>query len=775
MSPQNISDSSIPDGPQGGVSTRAEDWKRRYELVAAASGQVIYEYDTASGEIFWGHASIFVLGQDLGETARDVGKWYELMHPDDRETVRCQFEESLRSGAPFESEYRLRHVNGDYLWFKDRAYFSVDETGRRSLFGLITDITPTRVAEEALRRAHAELEQRVMERTQELAVANLNLRKEIEEREVVQGQLAASEEKYRAMVNALPQVLFETDLEGRIRRLNRQGYEATGLTPEDLERGVSFFKFVHPDDRDRLVRNWKNFMDGRRSDDPQYVFIRGDGALMPVTSYVDLIRRDGVVTGVTGFLVDETPRRRAQELLQQAHDELERNVQVRTAQLEESNKSLLNLLKRQEMNIELAHKVLQLVNSAPTRHLSLREPCSLFVAAQLLPRQIEGGDHSFVRALPGSIHISLKDESGHDVGCILRSIITDLMHHALLTRCDPDLELGELVSRLNAEICRSNLFREGDFFTAVELRLERSTLRLHYVLAAHPPFMLVRAGRVFRIPEENQPGSNLPLGMLANHSFQAGTVQLEPGDKLILFTDGLIEAGSEAKKGALSSSDLPAVLQELIDRDGDAKVSFLAGRLFQELTGKTIEESRASRSFPDDVGLVVAEIESPVCNAEFSFAARDLEELKKRRMDVMNEVLSRWSLRGLKVSETRLQLVLEEALLNAWRHGNGSSPDKLIHVRLFEGNDARIDIIDEGPGFDTGLIADPTAYENRMKPSGRGLYMIRRFTDEAIWSSGGRHLSIYFSDERAFAPRDREGPTTQFRLWSHFRNPNSAT
>lgn len=75
-----------------------------------------------------------------------------------------------------------------------------------------------------------------------------------------------------------------------------------------------------------------------------------------------------------------------------------------------------------------------------------------------------------------------------------------------------------------------------------------------------------------------------------------------------------------------------------------------------------------------------------------------------------------------------IHLALEEALVNAIRHGNRSDPEKEVGLRFYLTDDSvRIEIEDEGAGFDPGKLPDPTNDEFLDRPNGRGVLLIRTF------------------------------------------------
>jgi serine/threonine-protein kinase RsbW len=85
-----------------------------------------------------------------------------------------------------------------------------------------------------------------------------------------------------------------------------------------------------------------------------------------------------------------------------------------------------------------------------------------------------------------------------------------------------------------------------------------------------------------------------------------------------------------------------------------------------------------------------------------------------------------------------IHLALEEALVNAIRHGNHSDPDKDVEFRCFLGDETvRIEIQDEGPGFDPKKLPDPTSDECLDRPNGRGVLLIQTFMSRVDYLGRG--------------------------------------
>ena len=76
-------------------------------------------------------------------------------------------------------------------------------------------------------------------------------------------------------------------------------------------------------------------------------------------------------------------------------------------------------------------------------------------------------------------------------------------------------------------------------------------------------------------------------------------------------------------------------------------------------------------------------------------------------------------------------LALREAVNNAVLHGNKKEPGKWIEVEMVGTPDAfTMTVWDEGTGFNTSKLSDPRDPENLLKPNGRGIFLIRQFTDK---------------------------------------------
>jgi serine/threonine-protein kinase RsbW len=90
-----------------------------------------------------------------------------------------------------------------------------------------------------------------------------------------------------------------------------------------------------------------------------------------------------------------------------------------------------------------------------------------------------------------------------------------------------------------------------------------------------------------------------------------------------------------------------------------------------------------------------------------------------------------------------IKLALEEALVNAIKHGNQMDPDKQVFI-VYKITPERFDIriTDQGAGFNPEDVPDPTAIENIERPCGRGLLLMRGFMTEVEYHGKGNIVSM---------------------------------
>ncbi len=93
----------------------------------------------------------------------------------------------------------------------------------------------------------------------------------------------------------------------------------------------------------------------------------------------------------------------------------------------------------------------------------------------------------------------------------------------------------------------------------------------------------------------------------------------------------------------------------------------------------------------------------------------------------------------------RIMLTLSEAVTNAIVHGNKQDPEKKVFVSAHhEARTLKINVEDEGKGFNPEELPNPLKEENLLDQGGRGVYLIKQYSDKVEYSEGGRKITMHF-------------------------------
>jgi phosphoserine phosphatase RsbU/P len=150
-----------------------------------------------------------------------------------------------------------------------------------------------------------------------------------------------------------------------------------------------------------------------------------------------------------------------------------------------------------------------------------------------LARSVGGDYYDFLELQPGKLWIAVGDISGKGISAaLLMANLQGLLRSHAPLHAD---ELDRLFGTLNDRMCGTC---DGSQYASLfYARFDGETRTLRYVNAGHPPPFLVRAGAVDRLP-----ATGPPVGLFVDSLFSVTELQLQAGDTLIVYTDGIIEA-----------------------------------------------------------------------------------------------------------------------------------------------------------------------------------------------------------------------------------------
>ena len=242
-------------------------------------------------------------------------RWMECLHPDDRDRISSAWWAAVNGHGEYDLEYRIRRHDGQYRWFKSRARPVRDTDGNAVRWlGTSTDIHDQKRAEEEARRLAAEFEQRVIERTHELAT-------EVEERRRSERLLRLSEERFELAVRGSQDGIWDWDLRSGQVYFSPRWKEMLGYSDDEIPSEFEAWRnLLHPDDVTGTLNQLQAYL-GNYS--PRYglevrMRHRDGGYRWIYTRGVALRDETGKPYRLAGSHTDVTPLKMAQEAAEAA-------------------------------------------------------------------------------------------------------------------------------------------------------------------------------------------------------------------------------------------------------------------------------------------------------------------------------------------------------------------------------------------------------------------------------------------------------------------------
>jgi PAS domain S-box-containing protein len=145
--------------------------------------------------------------------------------------------------------------------------------------------------------------------------AIIGVSSDVTERKRAEDALHASQARFRALADEAPVGIFEMNREGRTIYLNRVGHAILDV-PEGAALGAGWRESIHPEDRERVMREWNAAIGGNKVFATEYRLRRANGRSIRVQGYARALRdRSGRVDGYMGVIIDITEKRDLQAQL----------------------------------------------------------------------------------------------------------------------------------------------------------------------------------------------------------------------------------------------------------------------------------------------------------------------------------------------------------------------------------------------------------------------------------------------------------------------------
>ena len=342
----------------------------------------------------------------------------------------------------------------------------------------------------------------------------------------------------------------------------------------------------------------------------------------------------------------------------------------------------------------------------------------LEVHAVMEPAREVGGDLYDVLRLAGDrLFVVLGDVSGKGIPAAMFMMLATTL---LRVAARGGLEASALLARLNDELCVDN--PTSMFVTLACAVADGATGTLRYAMAGHPtPVLLTAAGEARLVSGD----AGTIAGILPGLTFPPATIQLEPGDTLVFYSDGVTESfdpqgrafGEDRLLDALAGLTA-ASAHAVVDRLQDAVHAFAAGA----------EPS-------DDIAILAVR--------RLGVAPLVLEVRADSRavVEATDRVRAWCEVAGIDTTAAEdLALALEEAGTNVAVHALARSPEATFRVRLaHEGGEAVLEVRDPGAPFNPLEVPPPMTASSyaEQRVGGLGIPLIRGVMTRAAWVRDG--------------------------------------
>lgn len=219
----------------GIMRKQAEEALRESEerLLAAlkGAGAGTFRWNIRTNELEWDEELDRLFGLPPGQNVRSLEAFLDRVHPEERPGVLERCRRCAEDGADFDMEFRIVWPDGSFHWLDDKGKTCRDEAGRPAyMTGACVDITQRKLHEEQLRRWKDELEERVVERTQELVASQGRLR-------ALASQLSLAEQRERRkLAGDLHDYLAQLLVVGRMRMMQMARQPALPAAAQDMVR-----------------------------------------------------------------------------------------------------------------------------------------------------------------------------------------------------------------------------------------------------------------------------------------------------------------------------------------------------------------------------------------------------------------------------------------------------------------------------------------------------------------------------------------------------------
>jgi PAS domain S-box-containing protein len=260
---------------------------------------------------------------------------------------------------------------------------------------------------------------------------------------------------------------------------------------------------------------------------------RKDGTLVDVELLAVPVNVGGDHVGTYAMYHDISELKRAEDEVRQLNKDLEKRVAERTEQLKSAMAKQQEIAQERE-RIEQELRVARMIQHALLPK-ALPELEGYKIAVHYQPAREVGGDFYDLLQLPdGRLGLIVGDVSGKGVPAAIVMAITRTMLRSAYYLGSPE----EILQMVNEDLLLD--IPPNVFVTCLAVVLDSKTGRLQYANAGHDPPFVRHASGVGKLR-----ATGMPLGLMAGMTYEQKEITLQPGESVLLYSDGLAEAHSQ--------------------------------------------------------------------------------------------------------------------------------------------------------------------------------------------------------------------------------------
>src|SRR3954470_17038651 len=356
------------------------------------------------------------------------------------------------------------------------------------------------------------------------------------------------------------------------------------------------------------------------------------------------------------------------------------------------------------------------------------------IAAYYRPAREVGGDFYDVIPLPeGKVGVVIGGVTDKGIPAALVMAATRSVLRASAQRL---IEPGAVLERVNEQLCPDMPAKM--FVTCLYGVLEPATGRFRFANAGHDlPYVKTADGSV------ELRARGMPLGLMSGMPYEEKETVLQPGDSLLLHSDGIVEAHSPERE----MFGFPRLKQCVADYPGGGE---LIDRVLSDLHAHTGPDAEQE----DDITMVTlqrspgaAHMANGAVPAAELITEFEVPSAEGNERLAIERVVA--AVDGLGIAESRLERLrtaVGEATMNAMEHGSRYREDRPVSIRVLTGDGlVRVQITDLGgapPEAEHEIPDLELKLEGLQRPRGWGLFLIENMVDETRETSDGEHHTL---------------------------------